>query len=49
MALNLLPELRTVLEVPEGSRVAFVMSFGKPAVRYARSAQYEPVIRSIDG
>ncbi len=48
MALNLLPDMQTALEVPEGSRVAFTMSFGWPDVSYARSAQYEPVIRSID-
>jgi hypothetical protein len=47
MALNLLPDMQTELQIPEGSRVAFTMSFGWPAVSYARSAQYEPVIRSI--
>lgn len=48
MAITLLPELRIPLKIPEDHRVVFAMSFGKPDVSYARAAQYEPVIRTVE-
>ena len=48
MSLTLLPELRISLQIPEDNLIAFTMSFGKPAVVYARSVQYAPQIRVVD-
>jgi nitroreductase/NAD-dependent dihydropyrimidine dehydrogenase PreA subunit len=48
MSLTLLPDLKNLLQIPDDNLVAFTMSFGKPAVSYARSVQYEPVIRVVD-
>lgn len=48
MALTLLPDLKNSLQIPDDNLIAFTMSFGKPAVTYTRSAQYEPVIRVVD-
>ena len=48
MSLNLIPELRTQLAIPEDHVVGFAMIFGRPAMTYARSVQYPaPLIRSI--
>lgn len=48
MAMRMLPEMRTTLAIPEDNRVAFAMSFGWPAVDYARSVQYAPHIRIVE-
>jgi len=36
---DLMPEFRSRLEIPENHVIGYVMAFGKPAVRYARTAQ----------
>jgi ferredoxin len=48
MSLTLLPELKSSLQIPDDNLIAFTMSFGKPAVTYARSVQYMPQIRVVD-
>lgn len=48
MSLTLLPDLKISLQIPDDNLIAFTMSFGKPAVIYTRSVQYEPVIRVVD-
>ncbi len=48
MAMTLLPEMLAVLKVPDDNVVAFTMTFGKPDVRYTRSSQYQPLIRTVD-
>lgn len=41
---SLLPELRKKLKIPEDHVIGYVMAFGKPAVRYARTAQHVPAL-----
>jgi ferredoxin len=48
MSLTLLPELKIALQIPDDNLIAFTMSFGKPAVNYARCVQYSPQIRVVD-
>jgi ferredoxin len=49
MSLNLVPELRTMLTIPEDHVVGFAMSFGRPAMTYTRSVQYpQPLINRIE-
>lgn len=48
MAITLLPELKTVLKIPDNQLVVFAMTFGKPEVSYARTVQYEPEIRVVE-
>ncbi len=48
MSITLLPELKIPLKVPEQTLIGFTMSFGKPEVSYARSVQYEPLIRVVE-
>ena len=38
---KIFPELCNYVQIPDGYKVAYVMLFGKPAVKYARSAQPE--------
>ena len=47
MSLTLLPELKIPLLIPDEDLIAFTMTFGKPAVTYARSVQYSPQIRVV--
>ncbi len=48
MSISLLPELKIPLKVPEQTLIGFTMSFGKPEVSYARSVQYEPLVRIVE-
>ena len=48
MSITLLPELKVPLNIPEDNLLVFTMSFGKPAVNYARCVQYSPQIRVVD-
>lgn len=48
MSVTLLPELKVPLKIPEDNLLVFTMSFGKPEVSYARSVQYDPLIRMIE-
>lgn len=48
MSISLLPELKIPLKVPDQTLIGFTMSFGKPEVSYARSVQYEPLIRIVE-
>lgn len=48
MSISLLPELKIPLKVPDQTLIGFTMSFGKPEVSYARSVQYEPLVRIVD-
>jgi nitroreductase/NAD-dependent dihydropyrimidine dehydrogenase PreA subunit len=38
----LMPEMRTILQIPENHEIGYMMVFGKPAVEYARTAQHTP-------
>ncbi len=40
MTMTLVPELREMLGVPRDHQIGFAMSFGKPAVHYARTVQH---------
>jgi nitroreductase/NAD-dependent dihydropyrimidine dehydrogenase PreA subunit len=48
MSISLLPELKIPLKVPDQTLIGFTMSFGKPEVSYARSVQYEPLVRIVE-
>lgn len=48
MSISLLPELKIPLKIPDQTLIGFTMSFGKPEVSYARSVQYEPLIRIVE-
>lgn len=48
MSISLLPKLKIPLKVPDQTLIGFTMSFGKPEVSYARSVQYEPLIRIVE-
>ena len=49
MAVSLIPELPTALNVPDGNLIVFTMSFGRPEVSYTRGAQYETIpIRIVE-
>ena len=39
---ELLPEFKTSLGIPEDHVIGYAMAFGRPAVKYARTAQHEP-------
>jgi len=41
MTLELLPELREMLTIPDSHQLGFAMSFGRPAVSYTRTVQHE--------
>ncbi|NVN92056.1 MAG: nitroreductase family protein [Desulfuromonadales bacterium] len=41
---DLLPEIRQRLDIPDDHLIGYVMAFGKPAVRYARTVQHGPAI-----
>jgi nitroreductase/NAD-dependent dihydropyrimidine dehydrogenase PreA subunit len=43
---DLLPETRTRLGIPEEHLIGYVMAFGRPAVRYARTVQHGPALIS---
>ncbi len=42
--INLLPEFRNTLKIPEDHVIGYVMAFGKPAVDYARTVQHAPAL-----
>ena len=46
---DLLPEIRSRLGIPEDHLIGYVMAFGKPAVRYARTVQHGPALISRFG
>jgi nitroreductase len=48
MSISLLPELKIPLKIPDQNLIGFTMSFGKPEVSYARSVQYEPLVRIVE-
>lgn len=48
MSISLLPELKIPLKVPDQTLIGFTMSFGKPEVSYARSVQYDPLVRIVE-
>ncbi|MEI6207523.1 MAG: nitroreductase family protein [Desulfuromonadales bacterium] len=39
---DLMPEFRSRMGIPENHEIGYVMAFGKPAIRYARTAQRGP-------
>jgi nitroreductase/NAD-dependent dihydropyrimidine dehydrogenase PreA subunit len=41
---DLLPETRNRLGIPEDHLIGYTMAFGKPAVRFARTAQHGPAL-----
>lgn len=41
---DLLPETRTSLGIPDDHLIGYVMAFGPPAVRYARTVQHGPAL-----
>ena len=41
---DLLPETRTRLGIPDDHLIGYVMAFGRPAVRYARTVQHGPAL-----
>jgi len=41
---DLLPETRTSPGIPDDQLIGYVMAFGRPAVRYARTVQHGPAL-----
>lgn len=41
---TLMPDLKTMLQIPEGHEIGYMMAFGKPAVKYARTSQHSPAL-----